>query len=61
MLHCQLCSIAVQINNCLKRTSSIKVATMKFLLRMEAITCLYTTKLTLFVMCKDEWEALVSP
>jgi len=32
MLHCQLCSthyVAVQINNCLKRTSAIKVATMK--------------------------------
>jgi len=31
-LHCQLCSTsyaAVQINNCLKRTSAIKVAIMK--------------------------------
>jgi len=50
--------IAVQINNWLKRTSAIKVATMK--LRTISVTSgshhVSTTKSTLFVVRKDEWD-----
>jgi len=49
------CCAAVQINNCLKRTSEIKVATMEI---TDDFGSHYmpTTKLTLFVESKDEWD-----
>jgi len=59
-LCCQLCSIhyrAVRINSYLKRTSAIKVTTIK--LWMISMTNgshhVPTTKLTLFIVSKDEW------
>jgi len=55
---------AVRIDNCLKRTSAIKIATMKIMDNFcYAIMC--TTKSTLFVVSKDangkQRKALVSP
>jgi len=58
-LRCQLCSTrytAVQIKNCLKSTSVIKVATMKILtifVTQRKLSCA-TTKLKLFIVSKDE-------
>jgi len=57
-LRCQLCSTcyaAVWINDCLKRTYAIKVATMK-LRTISGSHHVPTTKLTLFVEGKDEWD-----
>ena len=61
-LRCGLCSIhytAVRIKNCLKSTSVIKIATMK--IRTISVMkgshhVLCTTKSTLFVVSKDEWN-----
>jgi len=65
-LLCQLCSThytAIQINNCLKSTSVIKVATMKNtdnLLGTISVTQMkpsrVTTKLMQFTVSKDEWN-----
>ena len=55
---CSTCCTAVQIKNCLKSTSAIKIATMK---NMDNFcyggkpSCA-TTKLTLFAVSKDEWD-----
>jgi len=48
----------VQINNCLRRTSAIKAATMKFMdnFRNERKPSRATTKSTPFVVSKDEWD-----
>jgi len=57
MLCCQLCStcyIAVQINNSLKTTLAIKVATIKIM--MNGSNHIPTTKSTLFAVRKDEWN-----
>ena len=61
MLHCQLCSThytALQIKNCLKSTSAIKVATMKNTddFRYGGKPSRATAKLTLFAVNKDEWD-----
>ena len=61
MLHCWLCSThytAVQIKNCLKSTSAIKIATMKNMddFRYEGKSSCATTKLTVFAVSKDEWD-----
>ena len=60
-LHCQLCSThytVVQVKNCLKSTSAIKIAAMKntddFHYKGKA-SCA-TTKSTLFAVSKDEWD-----
>jgi len=57
---CQLCSThyaAVQINNCIKRTSAIKVVTMKITDNFHfEWKPSYTTKSTLFMESKDEWD-----
>ena len=60
-LCCWLCSTrytAVQIKNCFKNTSAIKVATMKNTdnFRYRRKTQKNTTKLTLFTVSKDEWD-----
>ena len=60
-LHCRLCSIrytAIQIKNCLKSTSAIKIATMKSMddFRYEGKPSRATTKSTLFTVSKDEWD-----
>jgi len=59
MLHFWLHHTAVQINNCLKRTSAIKVATMKitdnFCHRWKPSHML-PQKSTLFAVSKDEWD-----
>ena len=60
MLCCRLCSTrytAVRIKNCSKRTSAIKIATMKNTddFRYEGKPSRATTKLTLFAVSKDEW------
>ena len=60
-LRCQLCSThytAVQIKNCLKNASAIKVATMKNTddFRYEGKPSRAITKLTLFTVSKDEWD-----
>ena len=61
MLHCWLCSThckAVQIKNCLKNTSAIKIATVintdNF--RYEGKPSRAIAKLTLFAVSKDEWD-----
>jgi len=61
-LLCQLFSThctAVQIKNCLKSTSAIKVETIKKI-QMISVTqrkpSCTTTKLTLFTVSKDEWN-----
>jgi len=61
-LRCQLCSThyrahytAVQINNYFKRTSAIKVTTMK-ITDENGSYHISTTKSTLFVESKDEWD-----
>ena len=57
-LCCGLCSIrytAVQIKNCLKSISAIKIATMKNF-RYEGKPSRATTILTLFVVSEDEWD-----
>ena len=63
MLHCQLhvCSTRyteVQIKNCSKSTSAIKIATMKNMddFRYEGKPSCATAKLTLFTVSKDEWD-----
>jgi len=58
---CQLCSTCyteVQINNCLKRTSAIKVATMKI---ADNFHYEHVPKPTLFVVSKDEWDTKEGP
>ena len=60
-LRCRLCStcyIAVQIKNCSKSTSTIKIATMKNTddFHYEGKPSHATTKLTLFAVSKDEWD-----
>ena len=61
-LCCQLCSTrytAVRIKNCLKRTSAIKIATMKIQtisVMKESHHVLATAKSTLFAVSKDEWD-----
>ena len=62
MLRCQLCSTsytAVQIKNCLKSTSAIKIATMPntYLFRYEGKPSRAIAKSTLFAVSKDEWDA----
>jgi len=56
-LHCSIHYTAVRINNCLKRTSTIKVATMKLqtISVMNGSHHVSTTKSTL-VVNKDEWD-----
>jgi len=59
---CQLCLIcytAVQIKNCLKSTSVIKVVTMKStddFLSCKGSHHVATTKLTFFTVSKDKWN-----
>ena len=61
-LHCQLCSThytaAVQIKNCLKSTSAIKIATMTNTddFRYEEKPSCAITMSTLFAVSKDEWD-----
>ena len=60
-LRCRLCSIrytAVQIKNCSKSTSAIKIVTMKNLddFYYEGKPSCATTKSTLFSVSKDEWD-----
>ena len=57
MLRCWLCSTcytAVQIKNCFKSTSAIKIATMKNM--DEGKPSRAIAKTTPFVVSKDEWE-----
>ena len=61
MLRCQLCSTcytAVQIKNCSKSTSAIKIATMKNTddFHYKGKPSHATTKLTFFAVSKDEWD-----
>ena len=61
MLRCLLCSTrytAVQINNCSKSTSAIKIFTMKNMddFHYEGKPSRATTKSTLFTVSKDEWD-----
>ena len=61
MLRCRLCSkryTAVQIKNCLKSTSTFKIATMKNTddFRYEGKPSHAITKSTLFAVSKDEWD-----
>ena len=58
MLRCQLCStcyIALRIKNCLKRTSGIKVTTMKIQMISIRPSCA-TAKLTHFAVSKDDLD-----
>ena len=60
-LHCRLFSTrytAVQIKNCLKSTSAIKIATMTKTddFRYEGKPSHAITKSTLFAVSKDEWD-----
>ena len=60
-LRCRLCSThytAIQIKNCLKNTSAIKIATMKNTddFHFEGKSSRATAKLTLFPVNKDEWD-----
>ena len=58
-LRCQLRSThytAVQIKNCLKSTSAIKIATMKNTGQYKGKPSHATTKLTPFGVSKDEWD-----
>ena len=60
-LHCRLCSThytAVQIKNCLKSTSAIKIVAMKNTddFRYEGKPSRATAKSTLFTVSKDEWD-----
>ena len=60
-LRCWLCSTrytAVQIKNCLKSTSAIKITTMKNMdnVHYEGEPSHAITKSTLFAVSKDEWE-----
>ena len=62
MLRCQLCSAhytALQIKNCLKITSAIKVVTMKNMddFRYKGKPSCTTAKSTPFAISKDEWDA----
>ena len=62
-LRCRLfstCFTAVQIKNCLKTTSAIKVATIKNTndFRYKGKPSCTTTKLTLFAVSKDEWDTM---
>ena len=61
MLRCQLCSThytAVQIKNCLKSASAIKIATMTNIddFRYEGKPSCAIAKSTLFAVSKDEWD-----
>ena len=61
MLRCWLCSTcytAIQIKNCLKSTSAIKIATMKNMdgFRFEGKPSHATAKSTPFPVSKDEWD-----
>ena len=61
MLCCQLCSIlytVLQIKNCSKCTSAIKVATMKNTdnFRFEGKPSHATAKLTPFAISEDDWD-----
>ena len=61
MLHCQLYSTrytAVQIKNCSKSTSAIKIATMKNTddFCFEGKLSRATAKSTPFAVSKDEWD-----
>ena len=60
-LHCRLCSTrytAVQIKNCLKSTSAIKIATMKNMddFCYKGKPSRVTAKLSLFTVSIDEWD-----
>ena len=60
-LRCWLCSThytAVQINNCLKSTSAMKVATIKSTddFHYKEKPSRATTKSTLFAVSKDDWD-----
>ena len=60
-LHCWLCSThytAVQIKNCLKSTSAIKIATRKNVddFRYKGKPSSSTANLTLVTVSKDEWN-----
>ena len=57
-LLCQLCYTALQIKNCSKSTSAIKVATMENTVDFyyEGKPSYATTKLTPFAVSKDEWD-----
>ena len=60
-LRCQLCSTrytAVQMKNCLKSTSAIKIATMTNMDNFcyEGKPSCAIAKLTLFAVSKDEWD-----
>ena len=60
-LHCQLCSTcytAIQIKNCLKSTSAIKIATMKNTddFYFEGKPSCACTKSTPFPVSKNEWD-----
>ena len=50
---------AVQIKNCSKSTSAVRIATMKSMddFRYDGKSSHATTKLTLFAISKDEWHA----
>ena len=61
MLHCWLCSTrytVVQIKNCLKSTSAIKIATMTITdnFRYKGKPSHAIAKSTLFTVSKDEWD-----
>jgi len=67
-VHCQLCSTTVRINNWLKRTSAIKIATVLWKLQTIFATNgshhVSFTKLTLFAVSKmngTQRRALISP
>jgi len=57
-LHCWLCSTTLYINNHLKRTSAIKVATRKITnnFHYEWKPYMLIKKSTLFTVSKDEWN-----
>ena len=61
MLHCRLCSTcytAVQIKNCMKNTSAIKIATLKNTedFHFKGKPSRATSKSTLYTVSKDEWD-----
>ena len=65
-LPCRLCSTrytAVQIKNCLKSASPIKIATITNMddFHYEGKPSHAITKSTLFAVSKNEWDTLVSP
>ena len=55
---CSTCYTAVRINNCLKSTPAIKIATMKNMddFHYEGKPSHATTKSTPFAVSKDEWD-----